>query len=83
MTNVSRYAQGSRTTLELNVTEDEIRMRVRNTAGNGSKPTQSGNGLGIRGMIERATTLGGSLVAGPDSEGWLVSLTAPRSLATA
>jgi signal transduction histidine kinase len=83
LTNVSRYAQGSRTTLELNVTENEIRMRVRNTAGNGAKPTQTGNGLGIRGMIERAATLGGSLAAGPDSEGWLVSLTAPRSLATA
>ena len=83
LTNVSRYAAGSKTTLELSVTEDEIRMRVRNTAGNGSKPTQSGNGLGIRGMVERAATLGGSLHAGPEAGGWLVSLRAPRTLAPA
>jgi signal transduction histidine kinase len=78
LTNVSRYAQGSRTSLELSVTDDEIRMRIRNTSGNGAKPAHSGNGLGIRGMIERATTLGGKLDAGPDSGGWVVSLTAPR-----
>jgi signal transduction histidine kinase len=83
LTNVSRYAQGSHTTLELNVTENEIRMRIRNTAGSGVKLTQSGNGLGIGGMIERAATLGGSLDAGPDSGGWIVTLNAPRSLATA
>jgi signal transduction histidine kinase len=83
LTNVSRYAEGSHTTLELNVTEDEIRMRVRNTAGNGAKPRQTGNGLGIPGMVERASSLGGSLRAGPESGGWLVSLQAPRSLATA
>jgi signal transduction histidine kinase len=78
LTNVSKYAQGSKTTISLDVGDDEIRMRVRNTAGDGTKPAHTGNGLGVRGMIERASALGGSLRAGPESDGWVVSLEAPR-----
>jgi signal transduction histidine kinase len=83
LTNVAKYAHGSHTRLELSVGDDEIRMRVTNTAGNGHRGRPSGNGLGVRGMVERATLLGGSLHAGPDGGGWTVSLTAPRTLAPA
>ena len=37
----------------------------------------SGGSYGLRGMRERAGLLGGTLTAGPDSDGWLVELRLP------
>jgi signal transduction histidine kinase len=85
LTNASKYAPGATTQVELDISETEIHLTVRNGAGNGIQPDQSGGGLGIAGMTERAHMLGGSLEAGPHAAdgGWRVEVAAPRPKADA
>lgn len=79
LTNASKHAPGGKTSVDLNVTESDIRLRVFNESGNGSAPAASaGGGRGVRGMAERAVMLNGSLYSGPEIGGWLVFLAAPR-----
>lgn len=79
LTNASRHAPGAKTSVELNVTDTDIRLRVFNEAGNGSAPPQTaGGGRGFRGMAERAVMMNGSLLSGAEADGWLVFLAAPR-----
>jgi signal transduction histidine kinase len=79
LTNVAKHAPGAAASVELDVTDSDIRLRVHNTSANGAAPTQSsGGGLGLRGMVERASLLGGSLRADQDQDGWTVKLVAPR-----
>jgi signal transduction histidine kinase len=79
LTNVVKHAPGARARVELNVTDDDIRLRIHNGRTNGApvRPA-SGSGHGLRGMIERASMLGGSLATGQDEAGWTVYLEAPR-----
>jgi signal transduction histidine kinase len=37
-------------------------------------------GLGVRGMHERVTLLGGELRAGPDGDSWCVDVELPRAI---
>lgn len=83
LTNAAKYASDASARMTLNVTEEQITMSVRNVHGNGSRPRAGGNGLGIRGMSERASLLGGTLQTGSDGDDWMVFLTAPREAATA
>jgi signal transduction histidine kinase len=78
LTNVAKHAPGAKTAVKIDLTGDEIQMSIRNSAGNGS-PVASplGNGLGLRGMAERAASLGGTLRT-ENRDGWTVSLVAPR-----
>jgi signal transduction histidine kinase len=79
LTNASKHAPGAKTSVELNVTDTDIRLRVFNEAGNGNAPTaDAGGGRGFRGMAERAVMLNGSLMSGSELGGWLVFLAAPR-----
>jgi signal transduction histidine kinase len=79
LTNASKHASGAKTSVELTVTDTDIRLRVFNEAGNGNAPAaDAGGGRGFRGMVERAVMLNGSLVSGSEAGGWLVVLAAPR-----
>jgi len=74
LTNVSRHADHARTTVHLHYTPEALSIQV-DDEGNGSKPaTRDGNrpsgpGLGLIGMRERVSALGGRLAAGPQEDG--------------
>jgi signal transduction histidine kinase len=78
LTNAVKYAPGARAHVDLKVNGEEIRLLVHNADGHGAS-SADGSGLGIRGMMERASVLGGTLAAGPDGDGWSVLLVAPKS----
>jgi signal transduction histidine kinase len=79
LTNVVKHAPGAKATVELKVSDDDIRLRVRNGSGNGAtRPLRSGSGQGMRGMSERAALLGGSVDVLSGESGWTVHLVAPR-----
>lgn len=79
LTNVTKHAPGAKARVELSVGDTDVSLRVHNGPGNGSTPSAvAGSGLGLRGMVERATMLGGSLAADTDERGWTVHLVAPR-----
>jgi signal transduction histidine kinase len=69
------------------VASDTVVLRICNGASprGGSAAAESlaasGGGYGLRGMRERAEILGGSLLAGPDGDGWRVELRLPHALA--
>lgn len=81
LTNVAKHAPGAKATVLLQMTDADLRLLVRNSRGNGARPTISGSGLGVKGMAGRAAMLGGSLEADDDGTGWTVSLVAPRPTA--
>jgi signal transduction histidine kinase len=68
LTNVIRHAQTSSAQVDLTFDEHEIVVRV-DEQGCSSPLRQTCDGIGIRGMRERAVALGGSLTAGPKSTG--------------
>jgi signal transduction histidine kinase len=77
LANVVKHAPGAGADIVLEVGA-EARLRVHNPV---SEPRQSdgGTGMGLGGMRERATLLGGWLRAGPDENGgWLVECAIPR-----
>jgi signal transduction histidine kinase len=83
LANVVRHAPGAPTSISLRIGSEVVRLHVRNqlvtTVG---APTADG-GLGVHGMRERVTLLGGVLQAGPDGSGWCVDVELPRELDTA
>ncbi|MDN5547217.1 MAG: histidine kinase [Rhodococcus sp. (in: high G+C Gram-positive bacteria)] len=77
LSNVLRHAPGSESKVCLSREAGAVRVRVINTLGN-SRPASDGQNLGIVGMRERATLMGGQLDAGPNSEGeWAVQALVP------
>lgn len=79
LTNVVKHAPGAKATVELKVSDDDIRLRVRNGSGNGAtRPLRSDSGQGMRGMSERAALLGGSVDVLTGESGWTVHVVAPR-----
>jgi signal transduction histidine kinase len=79
LTNVAKHCPGAETSVLLVMDDEKIHLTVRNASGNGTASSGDGSGIGLRGMIERATVLDGDLFAGPSGDGWLVELTAPRT----
>jgi signal transduction histidine kinase len=81
LTNAVKHAPGAPVRVELAVNDTQIRLRVHNDAANGG-PTgnNSGTGMGLRGMAERAAVLGGELKT-DDTDGWTVTVVAPRPVA--
>ncbi|MFF4965712.1 sensor histidine kinase [Streptomyces sp. NPDC001037] len=77
LTNVRKHAQGAKVQLRLDYGEHEVTLGVRDSGGRPGELTGSGGGYGLRGMRERAELLGGSLDAGPDEEGFVVTLKVP------
>ena len=79
LTNAAKHSPGAKTDVWLNVTDDDVRLRVFNEGVNGAhQSSNTDGGRGIRGMTERSVLLNGNLVVGAENGGWLVFLAAPR-----
>ncbi|MHA6763259.1 sensor histidine kinase [Streptacidiphilus sp. PAMC 29251] len=80
LTNVRKHAPGAACALRLAYLDAAVELEIVNSASEdapGSDLATAGSGLGLLGMRERAELLGGSLVAGPEPEGFRVLLTVP------
>lgn len=77
LTNVRKHAPGAKVLLRLEYGEHEVRLDVRDSGGSPGELTGAGGGYGLLGMRERAELLGGSLRAGPEEEGFVVTLKVP------
>ncbi|GAA1480964.1 hypothetical protein GCM10009624_14040 [Gordonia sinesedis] len=69
LANATRHAPGSAIDIQLSADADWIAVWVHNTAATGQPLGLGGAGTGITGMMERARTVGGSLVAAPTADG--------------
>ncbi|MFI7384075.1 sensor histidine kinase [Streptomyces sp. NPDC049813] len=80
LTNVRKHAPGARTTMRLEYAPSGVTLEVRDSgaACPQAELAGSGSGYGLLGMRERAELLGGTLDAGPDEEGFVVTLKVPR-----
>jgi signal transduction histidine kinase len=82
VTNAHRHAHGAEVTMVLAYSDDRVRLTVTDTgATDDVQPDDSGSGMGLVGMRERASLLGGTLYAGPSDPagpGWTVRLELPR-----
>ncbi|MFL5993236.1 MAG: sensor histidine kinase [Streptomyces sp.] len=77
LTNVRKHAPGAKVRVWLEYGEDRVTLVVRDSGGSPGELTATGGGYGLLGMRERAELLGGSLDAGPDDEGFVVTLKVP------
>ncbi|MEU6815983.1 sensor histidine kinase [Streptomyces sp. NPDC046860] len=77
MTNVRKHAQGAEVRVRLDYGDHQVTLDVRDKGGSPGELAASGGGYGLLGMRERAELLGGSLDAGPDEEGFAVTLKVP------
>jgi signal transduction histidine kinase len=68
LTNVSRHAGRACASVHLHYAQDALTVQV-NDDGKGSGPKSAGTGLGLIGMRERVSALGGRLHAGPREDG--------------
>jgi signal transduction histidine kinase len=67
LTNVARHAQASEVTVNLAITGELVTLAIADN-GSGFSVAGSSRGMGLRGMRERSTALGGELAlqSGPD-----------------
>ncbi|WP_406472731.1 sensor histidine kinase [Streptomyces sp. NBC_01615] len=77
LTNVRKHAPGAKVHVRLDYGVHEVTLDVRDSGGTPGELSGSGAGYGLLGMRERAELLGGSLEAGPDEEGFVVTLKVP------
>ncbi|MFF4833202.1 sensor histidine kinase [Streptomyces sp. NPDC001315] len=77
LTNVRKHAPGAKLQVRLDYSAHEVTLDVRDSGGSPGELSGSGAGYGLLGMRERAELLGGSLRAGPDEEGFVVTLKVP------
>ena len=81
LTNVMKHAAGAATSVDLHYEPESVTVVVENARapanGHGSTLSESGGGLGLRGIAERVALLGGRVEAGPTEDGWRVTATAP------
>ena len=86
LTNVRKHAPGAEVRVSVSAGEqaqDELAVVIEDRPAPGHESSApgllhaSGGGYGLRGMRERALTLGGTLSAGPSSSGWRVELRLP------
>jgi signal transduction histidine kinase len=80
LSNVVRHAPGTHTTMSLCVADEMVSLRVRNRLATSTRVEGSDGGLGVRGMRERVTLLGGELRAGRDGDSWCVDVELPRAV---
>jgi signal transduction histidine kinase len=76
LSNIAKHAPGATVTVRIAITPAEVTVAVANTLP-GGPPARRGRGMGIAGMRQRATLLGGTLTAGPDGGGWHVRARIP------
>jgi signal transduction histidine kinase len=80
LTNIVRHARASNASVQVDHRDGRVELAIRDDgAGGGARGgPDSGTGHGITGMRERAEALGGSLSAGPSSDGgFLVTASLP------
>jgi signal transduction histidine kinase len=80
LTNAARYARGARTTVTLRYEPEATTLTVEDRReGSGPAPAAlaGGSGLGLTGMHERLTEVGGNASAGPTAQGWTVRMELP------
>jgi signal transduction histidine kinase len=80
LSNTLRHAPGAHATVEVGYQPDRLRLRVSNDPppASGERLPPAPPGHGIAGMRERAAMLGGTLAAGPTSDGgYLVEVVLP------
>lgn len=77
LTNVRKHAPGAKVHIRLEYGAHEVTLAVRDSGGSPGELGAAGAGYGLLGMRERAELLGGSLEAGPDEEGFVVTLKVP------
>jgi signal transduction histidine kinase len=80
LSNVVRHAPGTHTTMSLRVGDKVVSMHVRNRLARTPSAPGTNGGLGVRGMRERVTLLGGELRAGADGDAWCVDVELPRTV---
>ncbi|WP_433832188.1 sensor histidine kinase [Actinoplanes sp. CA-015351] len=83
LTNTLRYAPGGSVTLHFGYAEAgaELLVEDRGPGAGTAGATGLGGGRGVTGMRERAAALGGTLRAGPRTQGgWVVSAQVPRGV---
>ena len=76
LTNVSRHAVGGSANVRVVVGDETCEIAIVSSGGVASG-ISDGPGLGLTSMRERARSVGGSLLAGPDGDGWRVEATLP------
>jgi signal transduction histidine kinase len=74
LTNATRHAPGQPVVVRVGVTPAGTMVTVRNDGPPGPTPVP---GSGLRGMRERAESVGGHVTAGPTDSGWLVEAVLP------
>ncbi|MCY1138936.1 sensor histidine kinase [Actinoplanes sp. Pm04-4] len=81
LTNVRRHAgQGATAAVSVDYLPTALHLAVRNDTVNAPAPAEGGPpGTGIAGMRARAQSLGGTLEAGPVTDGFLVSVLLPAT----
>ncbi|MFG1703687.1 sensor histidine kinase [Nonomuraea sp. M3C6] len=78
LTNAARHAPGSAVSVRLEYGEEELVIQVSDTGATTAPVlSEAGSGNGIPGMRERASALGGTLVAGPSGTGFQVEARLP------
>ncbi|MEU8890497.1 histidine kinase [Streptomyces sp. NPDC048442] len=82
LTNATRYAPGGKVGVELEFGASSTVLRVHNGPAGRTVKAGSGSGLGLIGMRERVALLGGTVTAGPvtegpDQGGWQVEAVIP------
>jgi signal transduction histidine kinase len=77
LTNARKHAPGAKVRLRLEYGPHEVILGVRDSGGSPGELAETGGGYGLLGMRERAELLGGSLEAGPNEEGFVVTLKVP------
>jgi signal transduction histidine kinase len=84
LSNAMKHAPGASVCVDIGYRADDLRLRVVNGPGTGSRQVAgSGGGHGLVGMRERASMLGGSLFAGPEpGGGFAVTAVLPYQKAT-
>lgn len=83
LTNAARHAPGGAVAVELAFAPAAVTLRIRNRPGTRPTVPGAGSGMGLIGMRERVALLGGTLTAGPVTEGphqgdWEVEAVIPQ-----
>ncbi|WP_367320385.1 sensor histidine kinase [Streptomyces sp. HUAS ZL42] len=77
LTNVRKHAPSAKVHVQMDYGAHGVTLDVRDSGGLPGELDGAGAGYGLLGMRERAELLGGSLRAGPDEEGFVVTLQVP------
>jgi len=77
LTNVARYAPSACTTVTVRYEPDRTNLSVDNGASANGPRQGMGGGHGLEGLRERIERAGGTISAGPTSEGWRVEIEVP------